>query len=141
MPRTKKHAKRSLRRSSLRTTLRCHPLRTPARVPSVRFHPLAIGERHCLGLGQLGHTPAELSSLRDYVNVLTAIVQQLDYSHTRLLTEMRATRSQVSRHGERLRRLESLAPTDSDQIDGTERMSCRPKAGTASALGPPAPRP
>jgi hypothetical protein len=34
---------------------------------------------------------------------------------TRLLTEIRATRSQVSRHGERLRRLESLAPIDSDK--------------------------
>ena len=49
------------------------------------------------------------------VNVLTAIVQRLDNSHTMLLTEIRAIHSQVLRHGERLRRLESLAPTDSDK--------------------------
>jgi hypothetical protein len=34
---------------------------------------------------------AELSSLRDDVNVLTAIVQRLDKSHTRLRAEIRAT--------------------------------------------------
>ena len=58
---------------------------------------------------------ADLASLRDDVNVLTAIVQRLDNSHTMLLTEIRAIHSQVLRHGERLRRLESLAPTDSDK--------------------------
>jgi hypothetical protein len=57
---------------------------------------------------------AELASLRDDVNVLTAIVQRLDNSHTRLLTEIRATHSQVSRDGERLRRLKSLAPTEDE---------------------------
>ena len=36
---------------------------------------------------------AELASLRDDVNVLTAIVQRLDNSHTRLLGEIRATQS------------------------------------------------
>jgi len=46
---------------------------------------------------QLDHMLAELSSLRDDVNVLTAIVQRLDNSHTRLLTEIRATHSQVAR--------------------------------------------
>jgi hypothetical protein len=46
------------------------------------------------------------------VNVLTAIVQRLDNSHTRLLTEIRDIHSQVSCHGERLRHLESLTPTD-----------------------------
>jgi hypothetical protein len=55
---------------------------------------------------------AELASLRDDVNVLTAIVQRLDNSHTRLLAEIRATHSQVSRHSERLSRLEGLAPSD-----------------------------
>ena len=64
---------------------------------------------------QLDRMLAELLSLRDDVNVLTAIVQRLDNSHTRLLTEIRATHSQVSRHSERLRRLEGLAPTDSDK--------------------------
>jgi hypothetical protein len=38
---------------------------------------------------------AELASLRDDVNVLTAIFQRLDRSHTRLLAEIRATHSQV----------------------------------------------
>ena len=64
---------------------------------------------------QLNRMLAGLASLRDDVNVLTAIVQRLDNSHTRLLTESRAIHSQVSRHGERLCRLESLAPTDSDK--------------------------
>ena len=64
---------------------------------------------------QLDHMLTELSSLRDDVNVLTAIVQRLDNSHTRLLTEIRAIHSQVSRHGERLRRLESLAPNKSNK--------------------------
>jgi hypothetical protein len=64
---------------------------------------------------QLDHMLAELSSLRDDVNVLTAIVQRLDNSHTRLLTEIRATRRQVSHHDERLRHLESLAPTGCDK--------------------------
>ena len=75
-------------------------------MPSVTLESLAFQQDRML---------AELSSLRDDVNVLTAIVQRLDNSHTRLLTEIRAIRSQVSRHGERLRRLESLAPTDSDK--------------------------
>jgi hypothetical protein len=57
---------------------------------------------------------AELASLRDDVNVLTAIVQRLDNSHTRLLAEIRATHGQVSRQGERLRRLEGLAPSPSE---------------------------
>ena len=56
----------------------------------------------------------EVASLRDDVNVLTAIMQRLDNSHTRLLTEIRATHSQISRHGERLRRLESAQPTDDE---------------------------
>jgi hypothetical protein len=38
---------------------------------------------------------AELASLRDDVNVLTAIVQRLDNSCTRLLAKIRATHSQV----------------------------------------------
>jgi len=64
---------------------------------------------------QLDRMLADLASLRDDVNVLTAIVQRLDNSHTRLLTEIRAIHSQVSRHGERLRRLESLAPNKSNK--------------------------
>jgi RNA-directed DNA polymerase len=57
---------------------------------------------------------AELASLRDDVDVLTAIVQRLDNNSTRLLAEIRATSSQVSHHGERLRRLESLSAPDSE---------------------------
>ena len=38
---------------------------------------------------------AELASLRDDVNVLTAIFPRLDKSHTRLLAEIRTTHSQV----------------------------------------------
>ena len=64
---------------------------------------------------QLNRMLADLASLRDDVNVLTAIAQRLDNSHTRLLTEICAIHSLISRHGERLLRLESLAPTDSDK--------------------------
>ena len=77
-----------------------------------------MSEREPVTLEFLAHQQdflAELSSLRDDVNVLTAIVQRLDNSHTRLLTEIRATHSQVSRYGEQLRRLERLAPTDPDK--------------------------
>ena len=42
---------------------------------------------------QLDRMLAELSCLRDDVNVLTTIVQRLDNSHTRLMTEIRATPS------------------------------------------------
>jgi hypothetical protein len=38
---------------------------------------------------------AELASLRDDVNVLTAIVQRLDNSYSLLLAEIRATHSQA----------------------------------------------
>jgi hypothetical protein len=38
---------------------------------------------------------AELASLRDDVNVLTAIIQRLDTKVIRLLAEIRATDSQV----------------------------------------------
>jgi hypothetical protein len=40
---------------------------------------------------------AELASLRDDVNVLTAIVQRLDNSHTTLLTEIREVRFCIAR--------------------------------------------
>jgi hypothetical protein len=47
---------------------------------------------------------AELLSLRDDVNVLTAIVQRLNNSATRLLAKIRATHSQVwVRIGSRVR--------------------------------------
>ena len=49
----------------------------------------------------------EVASLRDDMQVLTAIVHRLDNSHSRLLTEIRATQSQVSRLGDRVRRLET----------------------------------
>ena len=76
-----------------------------------------MGEREPVTLEFLARQLlAELASLRDDVNVLTAIVQRLDNGHTRLLTEIREIHSQVSCHGERLRRLESLTPTDSDKL-------------------------
>ena len=49
----------------------------------------------------------EVASLGDDMQVLTAIVQRLDNSHTRLLTEIRATHSQVSRLADRVRRFET----------------------------------
>jgi len=39
----------------------------------------------------------EVASLRDDMQVLTAIVHRLDDSHTRLPAEMRTTHAQVSR--------------------------------------------
>jgi hypothetical protein len=49
---------------------------------------------------QLDQMLAELSSLRDDVNVLMAIVQPLHNSHTRLLSEIRAThRSRATASG------------------------------------------
>ena len=49
----------------------------------------------------------EVASLGDDMQVLTAIVHRRDNSHTRLLTEIRATHSQVSRLSDRVRRLET----------------------------------
>jgi hypothetical protein len=65
----------------------------------------------------------EIASLRDDLGVLTAIVQRLDNSRTRLLTEIRATHSEVSRHGDNLvlhlleeirTDLEGQAPSDDE---------------------------
>src|SRR5215831_5693701 len=75
---------------------------------------------------------AELASLRDDVNVLTAIIQRLDNSHTRLLAEIRATHSQVSRQGERLRRLES--PIDTGRRAMTPRRANRGYRPACSAF-------
>ena len=49
---------------------------------------------------------SEVASLRDDMNVLTAIVQRLDNSQGRILEEIRAMHRQPSRFGERLRHLE-----------------------------------
>jgi chromosome segregation ATPase len=48
----------------------------------------------------------EVASLRDDMGVLTAIVTRLDYSHTRLLEEIRATHSQVARLASRVRAID-----------------------------------
>jgi hypothetical protein len=48
----------------------------------------------------------EVASLRDDVQVLTAIAHRLDNSHARLLDEVRATHSQISRLASRVRELE-----------------------------------
>lgn len=49
----------------------------------------------------------EVASLRDDMQVLTAIVHRLDNSHTRLLDEVRATHSQIARLANRVRELEN----------------------------------
>jgi hypothetical protein len=59
---------------------------------------------------QLDRMLADLASLRDDVNVLTAIVQRLDNSHTRLLTETRATHSRVSRQAKDCAALRAWPP-------------------------------
>ena len=46
-----------------------------------------------LVLRLLQEIQTDVADLRDDVNVLTAIVQRLDNSHTRLLAEIRATPS------------------------------------------------
>ncbi|SRR5271170_7732829 len=48
----------------------------------------------------------DIASLKDDMTVLTAIVSRLDNSHTRLLTEIRATHAQVSRVTDRLGRFD-----------------------------------
>jgi hypothetical protein len=49
----------------------------------------------------------EVASLRDDMHVLTAIVQRLDNSHSRLLDEVRATHSQIARLANRVPELET----------------------------------
>ena len=48
----------------------------------------------------------EVASLRDDMQVLTAILHRLDNSHARLRDEVRATCSQISRLANRVRELE-----------------------------------
>ena len=55
----------------------------------------------------LDRLTTEVASLRDDMNVLTAIVMRLDGSHSALLTEIRATHSQQSRLANRVRALEA----------------------------------
>ncbi|HZU88511.1 MAG TPA: hypothetical protein VE993_04570 [Stellaceae bacterium] len=49
---------------------------------------------------------SEVASLRDDMQVLTAIVHRLDNSHARLLEEIRALHSQISPLGNRVRAIE-----------------------------------
>jgi hypothetical protein len=49
---------------------------------------------------------AEVSSLRDDMSVMTAIVLRLDGSQSALLAELRATHSQIARMNDRIRKLE-----------------------------------
>jgi hypothetical protein len=49
---------------------------------------------------------SEITSLRDDMAVLTAIVMRLDGSHAALLQETRATHTQITRMNERVRKLE-----------------------------------
>lgn len=48
----------------------------------------------------------EVSSLRDDMGVLTAIVMRLDSSQAALLVELRATHGQIARMNDRVRKLE-----------------------------------
>lgn len=48
----------------------------------------------------------ELGSLRDDMNVLTAMVLRLDGTVTALLTEIRTTHQQTARMNDRIRKLE-----------------------------------
>lgn len=48
----------------------------------------------------------EVSSLRDDMGVLTAIVMRLDSSQAALLIELRATHGQIARMNDRVRKLE-----------------------------------
>ena len=50
---------------------------------------------------------SEVASLRDDMQVLTAIGHGLDNSHTRLLDEVRVTHSQIARLANRVRELEN----------------------------------
>jgi hypothetical protein len=55
---------------------------------------------------QMQRVITDVASLRDDMNVLTSIVLRLDGTVTGLLTETRATHTQIQRISERLRRLE-----------------------------------
>jgi hypothetical protein len=55
---------------------------------------------------QMQRVITDVASLRDDMNVLTSIVLRLDGTGTGLLTETRATHTQIQRIAERLRRLE-----------------------------------
>jgi hypothetical protein len=52
---------------------------------------------------------AEVSSLRDDMSVMTAIVLRLDGSQSALLAELRAIHSQIARMNDRIRKLEDSA--------------------------------
>jgi predicted nucleic acid-binding Zn-ribbon protein len=55
----------------------------------------------------------DMRTVLDELTVLSGRVDRLDASHTKLLTEIRATHSQISRQGNRLRQLE-------DRVDALE---------------------
>jgi hypothetical protein len=59
---------------------------------------------------QLDRVITEISSLRDDMTVLTAIVMRMDGTMTGLLTETRAVHSQISRIAERVRKIEEVRP-------------------------------
>ena len=66
------------------------------------------------GLAFIGHQLARLindvATLREDLNVLTAIVLRQDATLTALLTEVRAIHAQHSRFGNRVRALEEKTP-------------------------------
>jgi hypothetical protein len=56
--------------------------------------------------GQLDRLISDSAGLRDDMRVLSAIVMRLDTSQSAMLDEMRATRAQIGRMNDRLRKLE-----------------------------------
>ncbi len=68
-------------------------------------HPEGTVDLACIGRS-LQRLTTEVASLRDDMQVLTAIVHRLDNSHAPLLDEVRATYSQISRLANRVRELE-----------------------------------
>ena len=56
---------------------------------------------------QLERIITEMSSMRDDIGVLTAIVMRLDGSQSAMLTELRAVHVQIARIGDRVRKLEN----------------------------------
>jgi hypothetical protein len=57
--------------------------------------------------GQLERLTGDVAELRDGMSVLTSIVLRQDATLTALLTEMRATHSQMARVADPVRRLEA----------------------------------
>lgn len=58
---------------------------------------------------QMQRLTTEVASMRDDIQVLTAIVLRLDGGQTAILQELRATHTQIQRMNDRVRKLEAAA--------------------------------